>query len=359
MVINGSIFNDNSRGYRVYGATGKTLTLNSALGVGSSAGSVSFTIDATSTTKVVNTAAQTWTGSTNINNGSFTLGNGGTAGTLDTGSLIILGSSGSLIINRSNAVNQGTDFSGSAVSGSGSLTQAGSGTTTLSAANTYTGGTIVNGSGTLLVNGGAVGTSSGTGTGAVTVSNTAALGGTGAISGTVAVSATSKITGGGLGTSAADALASVGTLNTGALTLASGSIFLVDIGTTTSFDKLGITGTANLGSATLSLNIATGLTFTPNQQLILIENDSADSFTGTFAGLAEGGTITSGGYTFTASYLGGTGNDFALTAVPEPSTWIGGGLILGLAAYSQRRRFRANDLSAGKRDHRDMFPQIN
>ncbi len=32
-------------------------------------------------------------------------------------------------------------------------------------------------------------------------------------------------------------------------------------------------------------------------------------------------------------------DDFSLTAVPEPSTYIGGGLILGLAAFSQRKRF--------------------
>ena len=52
--------------------------------------------------------------------------------------------------NRSNAVTQGTDFSGAAISGSGGLTQAGSGTLTLNAANTFSGTTRA-AAGTLLL----------------------------------------------------------------------------------------------------------------------------------------------------------------------------------------------------------------
>ncbi len=76
------------------------------------------------------------------------LGDGGTTGSLATSSAITL-TNGNLTINRSNAVTQGTDFSGAALSGSGSFTQAGSGTTTFNVANTYTGATIVN-AGTLI-----------------------------------------------------------------------------------------------------------------------------------------------------------------------------------------------------------------
>ncbi|MEO7099386.1 MAG: autotransporter-associated beta strand repeat-containing protein, partial [Luteolibacter sp.] len=76
------------------------------------------------------------------------LGNGGTAGSLSTSSTIT--NNGNLTINRSNAVAQGTDFSGSAISGTGSFTQAGSGTTTLNTANTFTGSTTLT-AGTLSV----------------------------------------------------------------------------------------------------------------------------------------------------------------------------------------------------------------
>ncbi len=83
----------------------------------------------------------TYTGATKIIAGTLQLGDGGTTGSLSTGSAIT--NNGNFTINRSNAVTQGTDFSGAAITGSGSLTQAGSGTTTLTGANTYSGGTTI------------------------------------------------------------------------------------------------------------------------------------------------------------------------------------------------------------------------
>src|SRR5690606_39240512 len=53
----------------------------------------------------------------------------------------------------------------------------------------------------------------------------------------------------------------------------------------------------------------------------IIDNDGADAVTGTISGLAEGATITAGGNgtVLSASYTGGTGNDFTLTAPTFPS----------------------------------------
>jgi autotransporter-associated beta strand protein len=87
------------------------------------------------------TGTNTYTGATTISAGTLQLGDGGTTGSLSTSSTIT--NNGNLIINRSNAVTQGTDFSASAIGGSGSLTQAGTGTTTLIAMNTYIGNTTV------------------------------------------------------------------------------------------------------------------------------------------------------------------------------------------------------------------------
>ncbi len=134
------------------------------------------------------TNANTYTGTTVISAGtSVQLGGGSTTGSISTSSAIT--DNGTLIINRSNAVAQGTDFSGAALTGTGGFTQAGTGTTTLSASNTYSGNTVVNG-GELSVTGGSIGNSTqilignnGTGVGAAmyqsggTVTNTSALGG--------------------------------------------------------------------------------------------------------------------------------------------------------------------------------------
>ena len=112
--------------------TARTVTLS---GVLSGTGALNKADDGT----LVLTAANTYTGATNIQLGTLQLGDGGTTGALATTSALT--NSASLVINRSNAVSQSASFG--AVSGTGSLTQAGTGTTTLNTANTYTGNTIL------------------------------------------------------------------------------------------------------------------------------------------------------------------------------------------------------------------------
>ena len=93
-------------------------------------------------TLTLNTA-NTYSGSTTISAGALQLGDGGTTGSLSTSSAISISTGAKLIFNRSDSIVQGTDFSGSAISGAGSLVMAGSGTLVLNAANTYTGPTSV------------------------------------------------------------------------------------------------------------------------------------------------------------------------------------------------------------------------
>jgi autotransporter-associated beta strand protein len=198
------------------------------------------------------------------------------------------------------------------------LTKLGAGSLTLSAANTYTGGTIING-GTLLVNGGVSGTSSGTGTGIVTVNSGGTLGGSGAISGAVTVNSGGHLAPGN----------SPGILHSGALTLSSGSFYNVDLNGSvvgTGYDQV-IASSLTIAGANLAFLV--GGTLNIGDHLFIALNSGSNAVTGTFAGLGEGASVTSGLDAFTISYAangdgGILANDIMLTvtAVPEPSTWL-------------------------------------
>ncbi len=155
-----------------------------------------------------------------------------------------------------------------------------------------------------------------TATAPFTVSTGGTLTGAGTISGTVAVSSGTIAPG-----------VTTGVLNTGNVTFSGTSAFNVDLnGPTlgTEYDRLNVTGTVNLGGATLHATV--GFAPANGTTLVIVNNDGADAITGTFkdglgASIPEGGTFTDGGNTFIVSYLGvlGTGNDVVLT-VQNPAS---------------------------------------
>lgn len=87
------------------------------------------------------TGTNTFTGTTRVLEGTLQIGNAGTTGTLSGTSGILILSGANLAFNRTNALAQSTDLNSNAITGAGSVTQSGTGTTTLSLTNTYTGGT--------------------------------------------------------------------------------------------------------------------------------------------------------------------------------------------------------------------------
>jgi len=155
---------------------------------------------------LVLTADNTHTGGTTIRTGLLQLGDGGTTGSI-AGSIV---NNARFAINRSNTLTLA-----GAISGSGELLQTGSGTTILTAANSYTGATQVL-AGTLLINGNQSAAS-----GLTSVAANATLGGTGTIGGSVML---------GDGTLAPGA-GGAGTLTiNGNLVMAAGSRLAVDFG---------------------------------------------------------------------------------------------------------------------------------
>jgi fibronectin-binding autotransporter adhesin len=83
--------------------------------------------------------SNTYTGPTMISSGTLVLGNGWTTGSIPLASA--LSDNGMLGFNHSNSLNEGVDFN--AITGSGALLQAGTGTVYLGGSNTYSGGTTI------------------------------------------------------------------------------------------------------------------------------------------------------------------------------------------------------------------------
>jgi fibronectin-binding autotransporter adhesin len=85
------------------------------------------------------TASSLLSGSITVNAGTLQLGNSGTTGSLANAAVITVGSNGRFATSRTDAITQGSGFRG--IVGAGGFTHAGTGTTTLTAVNTYAGPT--------------------------------------------------------------------------------------------------------------------------------------------------------------------------------------------------------------------------
>jgi fibronectin-binding autotransporter adhesin len=108
------------------------LTINGLI-----TGAGSITQAGTGTT--ILTRTNTYTGSTIISAGTLQIGTGGVFGSLGTGAVI---NNGSLVFNRNGSENDGRTIAAT-ISGTGTLTQAGTGAIWLTGTNSYTGATII------------------------------------------------------------------------------------------------------------------------------------------------------------------------------------------------------------------------
>ncbi|MFN9719912.1 MAG: beta strand repeat-containing protein, partial [Planctomycetota bacterium] len=300
------------------------------------------------------TGSNNYTGNTTVSNGTLQLGNGGS---LSTNSAISIGTGAVFSINRNTTTTQGTEFSGSAITGTGGFTQAGSGTTVLTAANSYTGATNVN-AGTLRVNGNQIAA-----TGAVTVANGATLGGSGTVGGATSFQSGSTHSPGNS--------PGLQTFNAGLTYLTGSTVKWELIGNTvsgrgTNFDGIDVTG----GALSIQSGVTSNLVFDGSQNGGVSSVFWSDAFWGSnrswlvyqntnVASLLSGSifdtvTITAdkGGAALGSVRSGAgfswslVGNDVFLNytsgfaAVPEPGTFgllsIAG--LVGAYRYNRRRK---------------------
>jgi len=224
-------------------------------------------------------AANTYTGGTTVSGGTLSLGNNSAAGTgtiTTTGSVIdyVSGVSIANAININSNTTQLQVTTGSATqagvisetSGPRPLEKIGNGTLVLTGINTYTGVTTVS-AGTLSVNGSVAG--------AVTIKNGGTLKGTGTV-GSLSFASGSIIAPGN----------SIGTLNVaGNATLASGSIYRVEVDSVGASDRIAATGVATLSGGSVLVQPAAG-TYLPVTTYRIL--DAVGGVSGTFSGVTSG-----------------------------------------------------------------------
>ncbi|MDX3900374.1 MAG: autotransporter-associated beta strand repeat-containing protein [Sphingobium sp.] len=259
-------------------ASGRGVTLGAAGGTFETLGGTTFSLAGdptgpgsltkTGTGTLLLTGDGSYTGGTTISSGMLQLGDGGTSGSI-VGDVV---NNAALLIDRSDAVTLG-----GAISGVGSLTQAGSGTTILTGDNSYTGGTTI-AAGTLQLgnggtSGGIVGDVANNGTLAFNRSDTVPFAG--------AISGSGAVTQAGIGTTVLTAANSY----SGGTTISAGTLQLGDGGT----------------SGSIVGNVA-------NNGTLAFNRSDAVSFGGTISGTGALAQIGAGATILTAdnSYTGGT-----------------------------------------------------
>jgi autotransporter-associated beta strand protein len=235
------------------------------------------------------------------------------------------------------------------ISGGFSLTKAGNGNLTLTAANTYSGDTIIK-AGTLKLDGIAS-----------VLSTKIIVGDTGSSGAKLDVSSTTS----NFAVTTSQTLSGIGTIDGGASTIqvngaiapgdaipgtlmsngnidfTNGSVLQIDLNSAAQYDQLNVAGGVSL-LGTLSVN-ASAYTQNNGDLFFLVVNDAAEAISGTFSNALEGNIVSFDSKQFMVSYFGNSltssftgGNDFVMQTVPEPSSALLGGL--GALFLLRRRR---------------------
>ncbi|MBY0322349.1 MAG: autotransporter-associated beta strand repeat-containing protein [Reyranella sp.] len=254
------------------------------------------------------TGNNTYTGTTTVLAGTLSIGNGGTTGSIGAGNVI---NNAVLQINRSDNVTLAN-----VISGSGGLVQAGPGTTILTGANSYSGGTLVSGGtlqgttsslqGNVLNNAAVVFSQAANGTYAGNMSGTGSLtltgGGQYTLTGSNSYTGGTSLLAGALIGNSASLQGNI--LNNGAVTFSqtgtgtyagimsgSGSMTLQGGGTLTMTGNNTYTGATSVNASTLIVNGSLASTVSVTNGGILAGNGSTGGFVSTGGIIAPGNSI--------------------------------------------------------------------
>ena len=274
------------------------------------------------------TASNTYTGGTTISGGTLMIGSGGTAGAINSTSSLV--DNGTLAFNHSDNI----PFA-SAITGTGNVSQLGTGKLTLSTVEGYSGNTTIS-AGTLALTsaasisnspqiylaGGTTFDVTAKTTGGFVLSGTQTLTGNGsfAVAGTLSTTSEATIVPGGS--------LSVGTLTVGALTLNTGSVLKYDFGSGSNNNSLInviSSGGLNLAGAT-SLNIYQTDGSTPFSTLGTYDLFQYAGSLGGSAGNLSVADISSA-YTYTVGTTSGYVTLTIANGNPLDAWWLGSGSL--------------------------------
>jgi autotransporter-associated beta strand protein len=289
--------------------TGRNYTVS---GLGAIAGPAGLTLASGNTGTLTLTTANTYTGDTQVTGGTLRLGDGGTGGSLAAASPITLAGGTSFVVNQSDAVAQGTDFG--VISGDGSFSQIGAGTTTLNSLNTFTGPISVT-NGALEI--GATGRlGGGTYAGGISITAGASIFQYG---GTAAQTLSGIISGpGSLAKASGSGILTLSGENTyqGATTIGGGTLRLANVAAVASTSTISITGGATLQPTIHGISINAPITLGATGTTAQINGPFTPSAGGTVETLTLNQPITGDGNLrlFGSSELNNTNSTIVLNA---------------------------------------------
>jgi autotransporter-associated beta strand protein len=298
LVIGGSSANNYTGGALVN--SGSTLVLSNSAAAGAIAGNLDIygTVQLAGNFQIAETAGVTVESTGQFQSGTFY----SLIDKLQGSGIYNFGTNGWVEVGLNNGTSEfDGSFTGTGFAPGYTVGKNGTGTFTIGGNSTYTAGITHAYTGKLVVNGSQP-------TIPITVENAATLAGVGTVGPITDVGTVSPGN-------------SVGILNSGNANISSAGDFTVDLAGPNlgSYSQLNVNGTVGITNATLTVVPVFATPAAVGQQFTIINNNLSDPIGGTFNSLAEGAAVNVGGYDFTISYVGGSGNDVVLTLTNVPA----------------------------------------